>query len=125
MRPVLFETRDFAVEFALLAFGIADGRVGAGDFLADRGKGRAPFGNRPRFTLVADSGRRRLRKSLGEFAPGGRRIDRALQIDPLVLQRLDALVELGQVDRRRRARRVCVDRTDREFCTRLALDPER
>ena len=125
LRPVLFETRDFAVEFALLALGIADGGVGAGDFLADRGKGRAPFGDRPRLALVADSGRRRIRKSLGEFAPRGRRIDRALQIGALVLQRLDALVEFGQVDRRRRARRFCVDRADREFRARLALDPQR
>ena len=115
LRPVLFEPRDFAVEFALLALGIADRSVGAGDFLADRGKGRAPFGDRPRLTLVADPCRRRLRKALGEFAPGGRRIDRALQVGPLVLQRLDALVEFGQIDRRRRARRFCVDRADGEF----------
>ena len=78
MRPVLFKTRDFAVEFALLAFGIADGGVGAGDFLADRGKGRAPFGDRPRLTLLAYPGRSGIRKTLGEFAPRGRRIDRAL-----------------------------------------------
>ncbi len=125
LRPVLFEPRDFAVEFALLALGVADRGVGAGDFLADRGKGRAPFGDRPRLALVADSGRRRLRKSLGEFAPRGGRIDRALQVGALVLQRLDALVEFGQIDRRRRARRFGVDRADGELGARLALDPQR
>ena len=125
MRPVLFETRDFAIELALLALGIANGGIGAGDLLADRGKGRAPLRDRPCLTLVADSGRRGIRKSLGEFAPRGRRVDRTLQVEPLVLQRLDALVEFGQVGRRRRARRFCVDRADRELGARLALDPER
>jgi hypothetical protein len=112
LRPVLFETRDFAIEFALLAFGVADGGVGAGDFLADRGKGRAPFGDRPRLALVADPYRSNIRKSLGEFTPGGGGIDCALQIDALVLQRLDALVEFGQIDWRGGARRFCVDRAD-------------
>ena len=83
MRPVLFQTRDFAVEFALLALGVADGSVSTGDFLADRGKGRAPFGNRPRLAFVADPGGRSIRKTLGEFAPRGSGIDRALQIDAL------------------------------------------
>ena len=91
----------------------------------DRGKGRAPFGDRPRLALLADSGRRRFGKALGEFAPRGGGIDRALQIGALVLQRLDALVEFGQIDRRRRARRPCVDRADGEFRARLALDPQR
>ena len=50
-------------------------------------------------------GGRGFGKALGEFAARGGRIDRALQIGALVLQRLDALVEFGQIDRRRRARR--------------------
>ena len=97
----------------------------AGDFLGDRGKGRAPFGDRTRLALVAESGRRGFGKALGEFAPRGGGIDRALQIGALVLQRLDALVEFGQIDRRRRARRPGIDRADGEFCARLALDPQR
>ena len=46
-----------------------------------------------------------------------------MQVGALVLQRLDALVEFGQIDRRRRARRLCVDRSDRELRVRLTLDP--
>ena len=55
MRAVRFEPRDLAVDFALLALGVADGGIGAGDFLGDRGKGGAPFGDRPRLALFADA----------------------------------------------------------------------
>jgi hypothetical protein len=62
---------------------------------------------------------------LGEFAPRRGGVDRALQIGALVLQRLDAFVEFGQVDGRRCARRPGVDGADGEFRARLSFDPQR
>jgi hypothetical protein len=41
------------------------------------------------------------------------------------IHQADALVEFGQVGRRRRARRLCVDRADRELHARLPLDTQR
>ena len=125
LRLVVFQPRDFAVEFALLALGIADRAVGGRDFLTNRCKSGAPFGDRTRLALVANSGRRGFRKTFGEFAPRSGGIDRALQIDALIFQCLDALVEFGQIDRRRGARRIGVDRADGELGARLALDPQR
>ena len=62
---------------------------------------------------------------LGEFAPRGGGADRVCKIGVFVLQRLDALVELRQVDRRRGTRLPGVDSADGERRTRLALDPQR
>jgi hypothetical protein len=62
---------------------------------------------------------------LGEFAPhlgGG---DRAVKIGALVLQRLDLLVDLGQVGGRDRLWRARIDRADGELLAGLALDPQR
>jgi hypothetical protein len=47
-----------------------------------------------------------------------------LQIGALVLERFDALVEFGQVDRRRRTRRPRIDRADGQLGTRLAFNAE-
>ena len=94
------QPRDLAIDLALLALGIADRGIGGGDFLRDRGKGRTPFGDRPRLALVADARRRRFGELLGEFAARGGGRHRAFQIVALVLQRLDALVEFGQIVRR-------------------------
>ena len=51
---VLLEPRDLAVDVTLLALGVADRGIGGGDFLGDRGKGRAPFGDRTRLALLAE-----------------------------------------------------------------------
>ena len=92
---------------------------------ADGRERGAPFGDRPRLALFSQSGRRGLREALGECAPRGSCGDGALQVDALVVQRLDALVEFGQIDRRRRAWRPGVDRTNGESCAPLTLDPQR
>lgn len=117
------ELGDLPVDLAQLARGVADSRIGARNFLADRGKGRAPFGDRPRLPFLANTHGGGFRKVLGKLAPRIRRIDRALQIGALIVQSPDALVQLGQVDRRR-ARRTRVDRADGELCARFTLDPD-
>ncbi len=62
---------------------------------------------------------------LGKFPARGGRIDRALQIGALVAQRLEALVEFGQIGGCRSAWRFGIDRADRQFGVRLAFDPQR
>src|SRR5205807_7542123 len=77
-----------------------------------------------RLALLAKAGGRGFGKALREFAPRGRPVDRALQVGTLVLQRLDALVKFGEIDRRRRTRRPCIDGADGELGARLTLDAE-
>ena len=120
-----FKPRDLAIDVALLALRIADRAVGAGDLVGDRGKRGAPFTQGPRLTLLAETSRRAFGEALGEFAPRLRRSNRAVEIGVLVLERLDALVQLGQVGRRHRPLRARVDRTDRQPRASLALDPQR
>ncbi|MGY3076092.1 hypothetical protein ACVWZZ_002463 [Bradyrhizobium sp. LM6.10] len=123
-RALGFELRDLAIDLALFPRGISDRGVGGRDLLTDRAKRRPPFGDRARFALFTEPGGGRFGKPLREFAPRNRRIDCSLQIGALVLERFDALVEFGQVDRRRRTRRPRIDRADGEFCARLAFDAE-
>ena len=73
LRLVGFQPRDFAVEFALLALGVADRAVGGSHFLTDRGKGRAPFGDRARLALVADAGGRSFPQSARRICGAPRR----------------------------------------------------
>jgi hypothetical protein len=109
----------------LLAFRITDSSVCGRDFLRDRSKGRAPFGDRPRLTLVTYSRRRRLGKALGEFATRGGCGNRTPDIGALVLERFDALVEIGQIDRRRGTGRPGVNRANGQLCARVTLYPQR
>ena len=124
-RAIRLEPGDLAVDVPLLAFRLADRGVRAGYFLRDRGKGGAPLVDRTRFALLAQPRGRALRKALGELAARVGRVDRAFEIAALVLQRLDALVEFRQIDRRRGTRRPGVDGADGELRSCLALDPKR
>jgi hypothetical protein len=49
----------------------------------------------------------------------------SLQIGALIVKRLDALVDLGEILRQQRPRQLGVDRADRELRSALALDPQR
>ena len=108
----------------LLALRVTDSSVCHRDFLRDRSKGGAPFGDWARLALVTNSRRRRLGKALGELATRGGGGDRTPEVDALVLERFDALVEIGKIDRRRGTRRPGVNRANSQLCTRVTLHPQ-
>ena len=116
--------RDLAVDVALLELRLANGGIGAGDLLADRREGRAPFAERTRFAFFAEAGGRGLGKALGEFAASA-----AASIAPCRSARssFSASMRLSIRTGRpaARARRPCVDRADRELGAAFALDPQR
>ncbi len=120
-----FEARQFAVDVALLACGVADRAVGGCDFIRHRRERRAPLADRARLALLADPDRRGLGEVLGEFAPRLGRADDPLQILALIPQRLDPLVDVGQVGRRHQVRRSRIDGADRQLGAGIALDPQR
>ena len=124
-RAIGFQPGDLAIDVALLAFRVANGGVRGSYFLRNRGKGRAPIGDRTGLTLLTNSRRGGFGKTLGEFATRGGSRNRALQVGALVLQRLDALVEFGQIDRRCCAGRPGIDRPNGKPGTGLALHPQR
>ena len=124
-RPIRFQPRDLAVDVALLVLRVTDRGIRGRDFLGNGGERRAPLGERTRLAFLAQPRRRGLRKALGEFAARGGGADRVGEIGVFVPQRLDALVEFRQIDRRRGARLLGVDGADGELRARLSLDPQR